>query len=69
MERIDDLNIKGLKVIQNTDYFLFGMDSVLLANMVKAKKEDIILDLGTGSMVMPILISAKTNSKKIIYSL
>lgn len=66
MERIDDLNIKGLKVIQNTDYFLFGMDSVLLANMVKAKKEDIILDLGTGSMVMPILISAKTNSKKII---
>lgn len=66
MERIDDLNIKGLKVIQNTDYFLFGMDSVLLANMVKAKKEDIILDLGTGSMVMPILISAKINSKKII---
>lgn len=66
MERIDDLNIKGLKIIQNTDYFLFGMDSVLLANMVKAKKEDVILDLGTGSMVMPVIISAKTDSKEII---
>lgn len=66
MERIDDLNIKGLKIIQNTDYFLFGMDSVILANMVKVKKEDIILDLGTGSMVMPILISAKTDNEKII---
>lgn len=66
MERIDDLNIKGLKIIQNTDYFLFGMDSVLLANKVKSKKEDVILDLGTGSMVMPVLLSAKTDSKKII---
>lgn len=66
MERIDDLNIKGLKIIQNTDYFLFGMDSVLLANMVKARKEESILDFGTGSMVMPVLLSAKTESKKII---
>ena len=35
MERIDDLNLNGKKIIQDTDLFLFGMDSVLLANMVK----------------------------------
>ena len=35
MERIDDLNLNGKKIVQDTDLFLFGMDSVLLANMVK----------------------------------
>ena len=46
MERIDDLNIKGKKIIQDTDCFLFGMDSVLLANSVnKTNKDSIIVDL------------------------
>ena len=35
MERIDDLNLNGKKIIQDTELFLFGMDSVLLANKVK----------------------------------
>ena len=34
-ERIDDLGIKNLKIIQNKEYFCFGTDSVLLANFVK----------------------------------
>ena len=39
MERIDDLNLNGKRIIQDTDLFLFGMDSVLLANMVKGVTE------------------------------
>lgn len=66
MERIDDLNIKGLKLVQNTDYFLFGMDSVLLANLIESKASDVIVDLGTGSAVIPILLTAKTKCKKIL---
>lgn len=67
MERIDDLNIKGKKIIQDTDCFLFGMDSVLLANSVnKTNKDSIIVDLGTGSAVMPVIIAAKKEVGKII---
>ncbi len=67
MERIDDLNLNGKRIIQDTDLFLFGMDSVLLANMVKkTNKNTNILDLGTGSMVMPVIISTKTACNKII---
>ena len=67
MERIDDLNLNGKRIVQDTDLFLFGMDSVLLANMVKKTNKDTnILDLGTGSMVMPAIISEKTKCNKII---
>ena len=67
MERIDDLNLNGKRIIQDTELFLFGMDSVLLANMVKKTNKDTnILDLGTGSMVMPVIISEKVKCNKII---
>lgn len=67
MERIDDLNLNGKKIIQDTDLFLFGMDSVLLANKVKGTNKDtVIVDLGTGSSVMPVIIAEKNNVKKII---
>lgn len=67
MERIDDLNLNGKKIIQNTDLFLFGMDSILLANKVKGTNKDtVIIDLGTGSAVMPVIIAEKNNVKKII---
>ena len=67
MERIDDINLNGKKMVQDTDLFLFGMDSVLLANMVKKTNKDTnILDLGTGSAVMPVIISEKTKCNKII---
>lgn len=66
-ERIDDLNISGLKIIQNKEYFLFGMDSVLLANTVSSNSaSNVIIDLCTGSAVIPILLTAKVKSKCII---
>lgn len=67
MERIDDLNLNGKKIIQDTELFLFGMDSVLLANKVKGiNKNTIIVDLGTGSCVMPVIISQKNEVGKIV---
>ncbi len=67
MERIDDLNLNGKKIIQDTDLFLFGMDSVLLANKIKGTNSNsIIVDLGTGSCVMPVIICEKNKIGKII---
>lgn len=65
-ERIDDLGINDLKIIQNKEYFCFGTDSVLLANFVKSENtNNVILDLCSGSGVIPIILSAKKKYKKI----
>lgn len=66
-ERIDDLQIDNLKIIQNKKYFCFGVDSVLLANFVKSNKaSNNIIDLCSGSGVIPILLTAKVKYSKII---
>ena len=65
-ERIDDLELNGLKIIQNKDGFCFGMDSVLLSDFAKEiKKNSSILDMGTGTGILGILLSAKTQDTKI----
>lgn len=49
-ERIDDLEYKGLKIIQKNDGFCFGMDSVILSDFAKISgKNNIVADLGTGT--------------------
>lgn len=58
-ERIDDLMRDGLKLIQNTDIFCFGMDAVLLSTYAKAGKNDRVLDLGTGNGIIPVLMQSK----------
>ncbi len=66
-ERIDDLEFKNLKIIQNKDGFCFGMDSVLLSDFAKEiKKNSRIADLGTGTGILPILLSGKTENTKIV---
>ncbi len=66
-ERIDDLEYKGLKIIQNKNGFCFGIDSVLLSDFAKNIKKDAnVLDLGTGTGIISILLCGKTNLKKII---
>lgn len=60
-ERIDDLEYKGLKIIQNTEGFCFGIDSVLLSDFAKnIKKDSKVIDLGTGTGIIGILLCAKT---------
>ena len=65
-ERIDDLEYKGLKIIQNTEGFCFGIDAVLLSDFAKEiKNNSKVLDLGTGTGILPILLCGKTNLNKI----
>ena len=65
-ERIDDLEYKGLKIIQNTEGFCFGIDSVLLSDFAKEiRNKAKVLDLGTGTGILSILLTEKTNLKKI----
>ena len=65
-ERIDDLEYKGLKIIQNTEGFCFGIDAVLLSDFAKEiKNNSEVLDLGTGTGILSILLSGKTNLKKV----
>lgn len=65
-ERIDDLEYKGLKIIQNTKGFCFGIDSVLLSDFAKnIKKDSIVVDLGTGTGIISLLLCKKTELKKI----
>lgn len=54
------------KVLQNDDGYLFSADSVLLANLAKIGKDDTVLDLGSGSGVMSILVSVKKGAKKVV---
>ena len=62
-ERIDDLDRNGYQIIQNREKFCFGMDAVLLSGFAKAYKNERVLDLGTGTGIIPILMEAKTEGK------
>lgn len=65
MERIDDLGLKGLKLIQDTNLFCFGTDSVLLSDFANIRPGDTVVDLCTGNGIIPILLYGKTKAKKI----
>ncbi len=65
-ERIDNLELNNLKIIQNTKGFCFGLDSILLSDFAKnIKTNSKVIDLGTGTGILPILLSAKTKASKI----
>lgn len=68
-ERIDDLQYKGLKIIQNEDGFCFGIDAVLLSDFAKTmKKTDTVVDFCTGTGIIAILLSGKVEKIKKIYA-
>lgn len=65
-ERIDDLEFKGLKIIQDSTGFCFGIDSVLLSDYAKnIKSGSEIVDIGTGTGIIGILLTGKTENTHI----
>ncbi len=65
-ERLDDLQVNGYEIIQHPGKFCFGMDAVLLANFARVKKGERVLDLGTGTGIIPILMTAKTEGESFV---
>jgi tRNA1Val (adenine37-N6)-methyltransferase len=65
-EKIEDLQCKGLRIIQNKEWFCFGMDAVLLTNYCDVKNNASVVDLGTGTGIIPILLSGKRNIGKAV---
>ena len=63
MERIDELHRNQYKIIQNPQGFCFGMDAVLLSGFAEVRKKERVLDLGTGTGIIPILLEAKTEGE------
>lgn len=66
-EKIEDLQFKNLKIIQNKKGFCFGIDSILLSDFAKEIKPNTkVLDLGTGTGIIATLLCKKTELKEII---
>lgn len=64
-EITDDIQLNGLLIIQKKDGFKFGIDAVLLSDFAKNAASKRTLDLCTGTGIVPLLLSAKTNTQKI----
>ncbi|MBE6065978.1 tRNA1(Val) (adenine(37)-N6)-methyltransferase [Clostridium cochlearium] len=65
-ETLDDLQLNNIFVIQKKSGFRFGMDAVLLANFATIKKNDNILDLCSGTGIIPFIIAGKRKFNKIV---
>ena len=63
-ERLDDLQLGGLEIIQDPNKFCFGVDAVFLSDFARVKPGETVLDMGTGNGIIPILLSAKTQGRK-----
>ncbi len=62
-ERIDDLQYKGLKLIQNANGFCFGIDAVLLSDFAQSmKRKGTVVDLCTGNGIVAILLLRKSGA-------
>ena len=65
-ECVDDLQLKGLKIIQKRNGFKFGVDAVLLSDFAIIKNKDKIVDLCTGTGIIPFLLIGKYNPSEIV---
>lgn len=64
-ETVDDLGLAGLLLLQKKTGFRFGTDAVLLSHFTGLKNRESVMDLCTGSGILPILFSGKAASRVI----
>ena len=65
-ERIDETGFGGLKLIQDSEDFCYGVDAVLLADFCKAAAGDRVIDLGCGNGAVSFICMAKYGPKSIV---
>lgn len=65
-ETLDDLRLGGLKIIQARDGYRFSLDPVLLCGFARVSAGDTVVDLGSGSGVIPLLLARQSAAGKII---
>ncbi|MDQ0150788.1 tRNA1(Val) A37 N6-methylase TrmN6 [Eubacterium multiforme] len=65
-ESVDDLQLKGLMLIQKNDGFRFGVDAVLLSDFSNIKRKHSVIDFCTGTGIVPFLSYGKYSPKNII---
>lgn len=65
-ERIDDLLSPSFKIIQHDRYFRFSIDAVLLAHFTSVKAGELVVDLGTGTGVIPLLLAGRQRLMQVI---
>ena len=64
-ERLDDLQLAGMKILQKEDGFRFGMDAVLLADFARVEPKDVAADFGTGTGILPLLLLGRGKGRHI----
>lgn len=65
-KRFDDLQWGNLKIIQSSDHFCFGTDSVLLSHFIECRDNDLIYDIGSGTGILTILLGGKNPTARVI---
>ncbi|HWR60914.1 MAG TPA: tRNA1(Val) (adenine(37)-N6)-methyltransferase [Clostridia bacterium] len=63
-EAVDDLQ-NGYRIIQKTGSFRYGVDAVLLSDFAEVSRNHSVVDLGTGTGIIPILLYAKKKPREI----
>lgn len=64
--RVDDTGFGEIRLTQDTEYFCYGTDAVLLADFASRGRHQRAVDLGTNNAVIPLIMSTITNIEQFV---